>query len=106
MPALLMQHELMVIRICKCLDEYFHVHQLCLKDTPECAQGAFSVAAKAGVPVVPVTLLGTGAKMPNGQEGKMFPGEVPWLIYTLPFIFILLILSFTIILAPWKVRWC
>lgn len=38
-------------------------------------QGAFSVAVKAGVPVVPITLIGTGALMPNGQEGKLYSGE-------------------------------
>lgn len=40
----------------------------------EFKKGAFSVAAKAGVPVVPVSLVGTGALMPNGQEGKLFGG--------------------------------
>lgn len=35
-------------------------------------KGAFSIAAKAGVPVVPITLLGTGTLMPNGQEGTLF----------------------------------
>lgn len=34
------------------------------------------MAAKAGVPVVPITLIGTGRKMPNKQEGKMFLGSV------------------------------
>mmetsp|Transcript_14175 Transcript_14175/g.42773 ORF Transcript_14175/g.42773 Transcript_14175/m.42773 type:complete len:341 (-) Transcript_14175:1423-2445(-) len=38
-------------------------------------KGAFSVAVKAGVPVVPITLIGTGALMPNGQEGKLYSGE-------------------------------
>ena len=38
-------------------------------------QGAFSVAVKAKVPVVPITLIGTGALMPNGQEGKLYAGE-------------------------------
>jgi 1-acyl-sn-glycerol-3-phosphate acyltransferase len=39
------------------------------------AQGAFSIAAKAGVPVVPVTLVGTGRLMPNGQEARLFGGR-------------------------------
>jgi 1-acyl-sn-glycerol-3-phosphate acyltransferase len=39
-------------------------------------RGAFSVAAKAGVPVVPVTLLGTAGVMPNGREGEMYGGAV------------------------------
>lgn len=39
-----------------------------------CLQGAFSIAAKAGVPVVPVTLVGTGRLMPNGQESRLFGG--------------------------------
>ncbi|KAK9843662.1 hypothetical protein WJX81_001549 [Elliptochloris bilobata] len=37
-------------------------------------KGAFSIAAKAGVPVVPVTLVGTGRLMPNGQESRLFGG--------------------------------
>ena len=37
-------------------------------------QGAFSVAAKAKVPVVPITIMGTGNMMPNKQEFKLFPG--------------------------------
>lgn len=39
-------------------------------------QGAFSVAAKAQVPVVPVTLVGTGDLMPNAREYLLFPGKV------------------------------
>ena len=39
-------------------------------------KGAFSVAARAGVPVVPVTLLGTAGVMPNGREGEMYGGRV------------------------------
>lgn len=38
-------------------------------------KGAFSVAVKAGVPVVPITLIGTGALMPNGQEQKLYSGN-------------------------------
>ena len=37
-------------------------------------QGAFSIAAKAGVPVVPVTLVGTGRLMPNGKESRLYAG--------------------------------
>ena len=37
-------------------------------------QGAFSIAAKAGVPVVPVTLVGTGRMMPNGKESRLYAG--------------------------------
>ncbi len=44
-------------------------------------QGAFSVAAKAKVPVVPVTLLGTGKLMPNGQESKMYGGSVRMVVH-------------------------
>jgi 1-acyl-sn-glycerol-3-phosphate acyltransferase len=40
----------------------------------EFKKGAFSVAVKAGVPVVPVTLIGTGALMPNGAEGRLYSG--------------------------------
>ncbi|KXZ44091.1 hypothetical protein GPECTOR_74g705 [Gonium pectorale] len=39
-------------------------------------KGAFSVAAKTGVDVVPVTLIGTGALMPSGKESQLRPGEV------------------------------
>ncbi len=44
-------------------------------------QGAFSVAAKAKVPVVPITIVGTGKKMPNKQEDKMFPGGVQMIVH-------------------------
>lgn len=39
-------------------------------------KGAFSVAAKTGVPVVPITLVGTGKIMPAGMEGIVNPGSV------------------------------
>jgi len=39
-------------------------------------KGAFSVAAKARVPVVPIVLIGTGDIMPNGMEGILRPGSV------------------------------
>ncbi|CAG9461884.1 unnamed protein product [Pedinophyceae sp. YPF-701] len=38
-------------------------------------KGAFSVAAKVGVPVVPITLEGCGPIMPNKREGEMYPGR-------------------------------
>lgn len=44
-------------------------------------KGAFSVAAKAGVPVVPVTLLGTGDLMPNKREYLLYPGRVKVIIH-------------------------
>lgn len=44
-------------------------------------QGAFSVAAKAGVRVVPITLIGTGRKMPNKQESRLFPGDVEVVVH-------------------------
>lgn len=47
----------------------------------EFKKGAFSVAAKARVPVVPVSLVGTGALMPNGREGCMFPGSVTVVVH-------------------------
>lgn len=34
-------------------------------------KGAFSVAVKAGVDVVPVTLIGTGDLMPSGECGTV-----------------------------------
>lgn len=39
-------------------------------------KGAFSVAAKLKVPVVPITLDGTGCLMPNQREGEFYPGRV------------------------------
>jgi len=39
-------------------------------------KGAFSVATKAGVDVVPVTLIGTGDLMPSGSEGVLRGGKV------------------------------
>lgn len=39
-------------------------------------KGAFSVAVKARVPVVPIVLIGTGDIMPNGMEGILKPGSV------------------------------
>lgn len=38
-------------------------------------KGAFSVAAKLGVPVVPITLDGTGCLMPNQREGEFWASE-------------------------------
>ena len=39
------------------------------------------MASKAKVPIVPVTLLGTGHLMPNGQEGKMYNGRVKMIVH-------------------------
>jgi 1-acyl-sn-glycerol-3-phosphate acyltransferase len=44
-------------------------------------KGAFSVAAKAGVRVVPLTLVGTGALMPNAREHLLFPGRVRLVVH-------------------------
>ena len=44
-------------------------------------QGAFSVAAKAKVPVVPITLVGTGALMPNREESKLFSGRAKIIVH-------------------------
>ncbi|KAG2434449.1 hypothetical protein HYH02_012279 [Chlamydomonas schloesseri] len=44
-------------------------------------KGAFSVAAKAGVEVVPITLLGTGALMPSGKESQLRPGQVTIVVH-------------------------
>eukprot|EP00887_Chlorella_sp_A99_P003758 scaffold7.g3758.t1 len=44
-------------------------------------KGAFSVAAKAKVPVVPVTLVGTGNLMPNAREYLLFPGRVKVVVH-------------------------
>lgn len=44
-------------------------------------KGAFSVAAKAKVPVVPITLRGTGDLMPNKREYLLYPGKVEVIIH-------------------------
>ena len=44
-------------------------------------KGAFAVAVKAGVPVVPVTLVGTGALMPSGQEGLLKSGSIKVIVH-------------------------
>ncbi|KAH0649687.1 hypothetical protein KY284_029599 [Solanum tuberosum] len=44
-------------------------------------KGAFSVAAKTGVPVVPITISGTGRIMPAGLEGRVYPGSVKVVIH-------------------------
>ncbi|KAJ7538916.1 hypothetical protein O6H91_11G068400 [Diphasiastrum complanatum] len=44
-------------------------------------KGAFVVASKGNVPVVPITLIGTGKLMPNGMEGTLTPGEVKVIIH-------------------------
>mmetsp|Transcript_11294 Transcript_11294/g.25715 ORF Transcript_11294/g.25715 Transcript_11294/m.25715 type:complete len:324 (-) Transcript_11294:52-1023(-) len=36
-------------------------------------RGAFSIAQRAGVGIVPITVLGTGAIMPSGKETSLFP---------------------------------
>ena len=44
-------------------------------------KGAFSVAAKTRVPVVPITLIGTGKLMPSGMEGILNTGSVKVIIH-------------------------
>ncbi|KAK9724406.1 hypothetical protein RND81_05G070100 [Saponaria officinalis] len=44
-------------------------------------KGAFSVAAKTEVPVVPMTIMGTGSIMPSGKEGFLNPGSVKVVIH-------------------------
>lgn len=44
-------------------------------------RGAFTLAAKANVPVVPVSLIGTGRLMPNGMEGTLRAGSVKLVIH-------------------------
>ena len=39
------------------------------------------MAAKAGVPIVPITILGTGNMMPNKQEFKLFPGAARIIVH-------------------------
>eukprot|EP00850_Spirogloea_muscicola_P003902 SM000016S01890 [mRNA] locus=s16:470658:472072:+ [translate_table: standard] len=44
-------------------------------------KGAFSLAAKTGVPVVPIALIGTGDLMPNEMENSLRPGAVKVVIH-------------------------
>ncbi|GAB2223363.1 hypothetical protein Droror1_Dr00017504 [Drosera rotundifolia] len=44
-------------------------------------KGAFSVAVKTGVPVVPVTISGTGNIMPSGKEGILNYGAVKVVVH-------------------------
>ncbi|KAH6772323.1 Phospholipid/glycerol acyltransferase family protein [Perilla frutescens var. hirtella] len=44
-------------------------------------KGAFSIAAKTGVPVVPITLVGTGKIMPPGMEAELNPGSVKVIVH-------------------------
>lgn len=44
-------------------------------------KGAFSIAAKTGVPVVPITLMGTGRIMPAGMERTLNSGMVKLVIH-------------------------
>ncbi|KAL2454644.1 1-acyl-sn-glycerol-3-phosphate acyltransferase 1 [Abeliophyllum distichum] len=44
-------------------------------------KGAFSVAVKTGVPVVPITLIGTGKIMPAGMEGQLNLGSVKVVVH-------------------------
>ena len=39
------------------------------------------MAAKAGVPVVPITLLGTGKMMPNKKENLLYSGSVRIIVH-------------------------
>lgn len=49
----------------------------------EFKKGAFTVAVKAGVPVVPITIQGTGALMTNGREYELNPGGVKLQVHPL-----------------------
>ncbi|XP_052200003.1 1-acyl-sn-glycerol-3-phosphate acyltransferase BAT2, chloroplastic isoform X2 [Diospyros lotus] len=44
-------------------------------------KGAFSIAVKTGLPVVPITLIGTGKIMPAGREGIINNGSVKVVIH-------------------------
>eukprot|EP00238_Polyblepharides_amylifera_P005685 CAMPEP_0196587764 /NCGR_PEP_ID=MMETSP1081-20130531/58534_1 /TAXON_ID=36882 /ORGANISM="Pyramimonas amylifera, Strain CCMP720" /LENGTH=296 /DNA_ID=CAMNT_0041910039 /DNA_START=339 /DNA_END=1229 /DNA_ORIENTATION=+ len=44
-------------------------------------KGAFSVAAKDQVPVVPITIVGTGKLMQNGREGLLRSGGVTLIVH-------------------------
>lgn len=44
-------------------------------------KGAFTVAVKTGVPIVPITLLGTGQLMPSGMESILNSGSVKVVVH-------------------------
>ncbi|BBN03639.1 1-acyl-sn-glycerol-3-phosphate acyltransferase [Marchantia polymorpha subsp. ruderalis] len=44
-------------------------------------KGAFSIASKGKVPVVPISLIGTGRLMPNGLEDTLRPGKVKIVVH-------------------------
>jgi 1-acyl-sn-glycerol-3-phosphate acyltransferase len=44
-------------------------------------KGAFSIAAKTKVPVVPISLIGTGKIMPVGKESRLYRGSVKVVIH-------------------------
>ncbi|GAQ90540.1 lysophosphatidic acid acyltransferase [Klebsormidium nitens] len=44
-------------------------------------KGAFSIATKAKMPIVPITLVGTGKLMPSGQEGSLHSGGVKIIVH-------------------------
>lgn len=44
-------------------------------------KGAFSIAAKTGVPVVPISLIGTGKIMPKGMENVVNRGTVKVIVH-------------------------
>ncbi|KAF3789223.1 1-acyl-sn-glycerol-3-phosphate acyltransferase 1 [Nymphaea thermarum] len=44
-------------------------------------KGAFSVAAKTGAPVVPISLMGTGKMMPSGKEAILNSGSIRVIIH-------------------------
>lgn len=44
-------------------------------------KGAFSLATKVGVPLVPITLMGTGQIMPRGLEHTLRPGMIKVVIH-------------------------
>ncbi|KAL3698716.1 hypothetical protein R1sor_012792 [Riccia sorocarpa] len=44
-------------------------------------KGAFSIASRGKVPVVPISLIGTGKLMPNGLEDTLRPGRVKIVIH-------------------------
>ncbi|XP_047308226.1 1-acyl-sn-glycerol-3-phosphate acyltransferase LPAT1, chloroplastic [Impatiens glandulifera] len=44
-------------------------------------KGAFSIATKTGVAIVPITIVGTGNIMPSGKESLINPGYVKVIIH-------------------------
>lgn len=68
-------------RGCSVIEMYAWFWNLSFYLDVDMQKGAFSIAAKTKVPVVPITLIGTGKIMPAGMEGILNFGSVKVIIH-------------------------